>query len=68
MKSYEYKHFAVPLSDDQLMLIGIHLEPSQRAPLDIILEATLNDAGKEGWRVVSPLMLPYVLMEREING
>lgn len=64
-KQYEYKHITIPFSDEQMVLIGIPLSSEDRLPLDTILEDTLNVEGAEGWRVMLPLILPIVLLERE---
>jgi hypothetical protein len=65
MTKYEYKHITIPFTDEQMVLIGIPLASEQRGPLDSVLETALNEAGAEGWRVVPPLVLPIVLLERE---
>lgn len=65
-KKYEYKHITIPFSDDQMVLIGLPISTTDRLPLDTILEEALNTEGVEGWRVVPPLILPIVLLEREI--
>ena len=64
---YEYKHIIVPFTDDQMMLMHVPLDPQARAPLDVLLETALNEAGAEGWRIVQPLSLPNVLMERKVT-
>jgi hypothetical protein len=68
MKLYKYKHILVPFSDEQMVMIGMPLSDEDRAPLDEILEKTLNDAGADGWRLVPPLVLPVVLLEREVEA
>jgi len=64
-KQYEYKHVTVPFTDEEMVLIGVPLAAKDRAPLDAKLEEFLNAEGAEGWRIVPPLVLPVVLLERE---
>jgi hypothetical protein len=66
MKRYEYRHVVVPFTEQQLILIGVPLDPASRQELDDILEDTLNKYGREGWRIVPPLVLPIILLEREV--
>jgi hypothetical protein len=64
---YEYKHITVPFSNEEMVLIGVPLSVEQRKPLDDLLEGFLNEQGADGWRIVPPLVLPVVLLEREVQ-
>jgi len=66
MKKYEYKWIQVPVDPNMLqaMAMGM-LEGGQLGTVNDMIKNTLEEEAADGWRVLPPLMLPVIWLEKE---